>query len=129
MLGGSITRGGGAKRAHYSYAFRFLNAINASFPHRWPCSVAVLCTRMSSSAALKLALHVFPARAHNAPMGTNTPATRTPMCSGHVFENKGINAATSLLYAPCMSYHVPEGADLVVLEVRNRGQTAMHVCP
>lgn len=62
-------------------------------------------------------------------MGTNTPATRTPTCNGHVFENKGINAATSLLYTPCMSYHVPEGADLVVLEVRKRRQTAMHVCP
>lgn len=69
VVGGSITRGEGAKHAHYSYAFRFFNAINASFPH-----------------------------------------------SGHVFENKGINAATSLLYTPCMSYHVPEGADLVVLE-------------
>ena len=39
-------------------------------------------------------------------------------CSGHVFANKGVSAATSFLYAPCMSYHVPEGADLVVLEVR-----------
>lgn len=34
VVGGSITRGEGAKHAHYSYAFRFFNAINASFPHR-----------------------------------------------------------------------------------------------
>ncbi|PRW60976.1 hypothetical protein C2E21_0414 [Chlorella sorokiniana] len=68
-LGGSITRGGGARSEELKYVARFFNAINASFPHR-----------------------------------------------DHVFANKGSSAATSFFFAPCMSYHAPEGADLVVVE-------------
>jgi hypothetical protein len=81
-LGGSITRGGGARSEELKYVARFFNAINASFPHR-----------------------------------------------DHVFANKGSSAATSFFFAPCMSYHAPEGADLVVVEVRmDRVPCHAHAC-
>ncbi|KAI7839286.1 hypothetical protein COHA_006984 [Chlorella ohadii] len=47
--------------------------------------------------------------------------------SEHVFINRAIAASTAFLYAPCLRHHVPQDADLVVLEftVNERAEAPM----